>query len=188
MSCPNFSFEHRCVLVTNDDYEAGNCPALGNWSDNDRNYPSVALKKWEDDFYFVKVVMTGGNYSDNCIDYIRLKKNIFDVMGDTYYYRNYNRKELIGDLRYYFPDFSARFFNRMLKGCNVLHEDYQCELETAFEKIEEEIVQRELSEADAIVDKIKADYGYTELVCGGVFSNGEAIYYYKDTVRGAAHS
>ena len=188
MSCPNFSYQHRCLLVTNDDWECGNHPAVGEWNDGDRNYPSVALKKWEDNFYFVKVVMTAGNYSDSCIDYIRVKKNIYDVMGDPWYYRNYNRKELIGDLRYYFPEFSKNFFNKLLKGCNMLRDDYQDKLYEAFDAIEEKMVEWELAEANKIVDKIKANYGYTELVCGGIFSNGEAIYYDKDTLRGKLHS
>lgn len=27
------------------------------------------------------------------------------------------------------------------------------------------------------------DYGFRELICGGVFSNGEAVYYYKDELE-----
>ena len=188
MSCPNFSYQNRCVLVTDEDYEFGNHPRLGEWCDDDRNYPSRALAKWEDDFYFVKVVMTGGNYSGNCIDYIRISKTIYDVMGDPYYYRNYNRKELIKDLQYFFPGFSERFFNKHLKGCNMLRDDYQDKLYKAFDAIEEAIADKELAEADRVVDEIKKSYGYTELVCGGIFSNGEAIYYDKDTLRGKLHS
>lgn len=188
MSCPNFSYQNRCLLVTDDDWECGNYPATGEWNDGDRNYPSVALKKWENDFYFVKVVMTSGNYSDACIDYIRINKSIYDVMGDPYYYRFHNRKSLIHEFQYWFPGFSENFFNKLLKGCNMLHDDYQEKLYNAFDAIEEKMVDRELAEADKIIDEIKTRYGYTELVCGGVFSNGEAVYYDKDAPKGKLHS
>ena len=60
MSAPNFSYQRRCVLVTNDDYECGNHPACNEPFDNDRCYPSCYLDKYKDDFSTVAIVITSG--------------------------------------------------------------------------------------------------------------------------------
>lgn len=176
MSCPNFSYQNRCVLVSNEDFEFGNCPELGSWNDGDRNYPSTELKVSEETgLSLVKIVLTGGNYSDACIDYIDVS-SLEEKMGRPYYYTGHNRQELIDEIQYYFPIASTRLINKCLKGCNKNREDYEDKLAIAFETLEEEIRDREYAIADKIVNEIKADYGFRELVCTAVFSNGEAIY------------
>ena len=40
MATGNFCYEHRCVVVTDGDYEMDNLPVLGEWVDKSRSYPS----------------------------------------------------------------------------------------------------------------------------------------------------
>ena len=47
MATGNFSFENRCVVVTNEDYEFDNLPVLGNRVNDSRNYPSRILKDYD---------------------------------------------------------------------------------------------------------------------------------------------
>ena len=68
MSAPNFSYDRRCVLVSNDDYEAGNVPKIGDVFDNDRSYPSAYLADYKDKFTTIAIVITSGYYADACID------------------------------------------------------------------------------------------------------------------------
>ena len=175
MSCPNFSFQNRCVLITDDDYEMGNYPEIGSWNDGDRNYPSTEIAESKD-FKLVKVVITAGNYSDACLDYITTGKNIFDFLNYTNYLSGYNRQELIDEIQYFFPYASTRLINRTLKGCNKNREDYECKLEKALDDLNDKLLDIESKKADKMINRIKKAYGYRELRCDGVFSNGEAIY------------
>ena len=45
MGASNFSFDNRCIVVTNDDFEMGNVPSLTDKSDRDRCYPSTILTR-----------------------------------------------------------------------------------------------------------------------------------------------
>ena len=174
---------NRCVVVTNDDYEMEHYPARGRWRDGDRNYPSVELECSEDaGLSLIKVVLTSGYYCDACIDYIQAK-HVKEKLASPYFYTGYNRKEMIDELQYFFPCLSARTINKCLKGCRKDSDEYEIQLEKAFEVLENEVVKRESAIADAIVDDIKKRYGYREYTCVDVFSNGEAIYEDLDAIR-----
>ena len=69
MATGNFAYENRCIVVTDNDYEDGNIPPLGDWEKNtSRSYPSRLLAV-SDDFKFWNIVITTGYYSGACIDY-----------------------------------------------------------------------------------------------------------------------
>ncbi len=183
MSAPNFSYQRRCVVVTNDDYEYGNYPELGKWNDGSRSYPSTEIKESEDEgLRLIKVVFTPGYYMDACIDAIDAE-SLTDVLGSAYYFRNHNRKELIDDVHYYFPYASTRLINKCFRGCKVTSEDYEYQLEKAFDILEEALRDEEEKIANGIINRIKKGYGFREYVCTARFSNGEAIYTDFDSLR-----
>lgn len=175
MSAPNFSFERRCILVTNEDYEFSNCPETGKPIGDNRSYPSAMLVDYEDMFNLVAIVLTSGYYADSCIDIIDREDRANELLDYTYHYSRVERNYLVDDVCY-FLGVSKRFVLRHLKGCDCRHANYETELKKAFETMVEDARDIEVEKANKVLDNIKKAYGYKELSCDGVFSNGEAIY------------
>ena len=178
MSAPNFSYDRRCVLVRNEDFEWDNVPAHTETFGNDRSYPSAYLDKYKDDFATVAIVITSGYYADACIDIVDREDKAEELLGYANYYCNHNRQELLDDICY-FLGCTRNFANTRLKGCRKDRDDYEYRLEKAFEQIVDDWRDVEVRKANKVVDKIKRAYGYKELTCSCVFSNGEAWYDYK---------
>lgn len=180
MSAPNFSYDRRCVLVTNDDFECGNVPACTEPFGNDRSYPSAYLDKYKGDFSTVAIVITSGYYSDACIDIVDDDRLVGELSCYDYYFARLTRDELYNELHYYFNgNISRRMMLRHLKGLNRRDDDYQGKLADAIDAIFEEVRENEIRKANKVVDKVMKSYGYKELVRTVLFSNGEAWYDYK---------
>lgn len=177
MSAPNFSYDRRCVLVRNDDFEWDNVPAHTTPFDNDRSYPSVYLDAYKDDFATVAIVLTSGYYADACIDIVDREDKANELLGYTNYYSGHNRQELVSDICY-FLGCSPNFANTRLKGCRLGSDTYEYDLEKAFEKIVDDWRDVEVRKANKVLNKIKRSYGYKELTRTALFSNGEAWYDY----------
>lgn len=177
MSAPNFSYERRCVLVTDDDFECGNVPSHDEHFDYDRYYPSRYLDKYKDDFNTIAIVLTGGYFSDACIDIVDRQDKADELLDNTYHYSKYNREELLDDMTYLLGC-TRNFANLRLKGCRLGDENYERNLEKAFEKIVEDWREVEVEKANKVLDEIKKSYGYKELAKSVQFSNGEVWYDY----------
>lgn len=177
MSAPNFFYDRRCVLVTNEDFECGNVPAHDECFDNDRSYPSAYLDKYKDDFSTIAIVLTSGYYSDACIDIVDREDKASELLGYTFHYMNLNRKEVLEDVCY-FLGCSRNFANKYLKGCRYGSENYENDLYVSFEELVDAWRDVEVEKANKVVDKIMRDYGYKELAKVAQFSNGEAWYDY----------
>jgi hypothetical protein len=181
MSAPNFSYDRRCVLVSNDDYETGNVPEIGDGFDNDRSYPSAYLADYKDDFSTIAIVITSGYYADACIDILDDNRLVGELSCCDYHFARLTRDELYDELCYYFHgNISKRMMLRHLKGLNVRDDDYQSKLSYAIDAIFEEIRDKEVKKANKVLDEIKKSYGYRELTRTALFSNGEAWYDYID--------
>ena len=137
------------------------------------------LEDYKDDFSTVAIVMTAGYYADACIDIVDREDKAGELLGYSNYYSNHNRQELVSDICY-FLGCSRNFANTRLKGCRLGSDTYEYDIEKAFERIVEDWRDAELRKANKVLDEIKKQYGYKELSCSGVFSNGEAWYDYID--------
>lgn len=174
MGTSNFAYENRCVVVTNDDYEFGNLPKLGNWVNSNRNYPSRILEEY-DFFKFYQIVLTSGYYEDACIDFVE-KNDVGDIedwLGYCLY--NLNKKDFIKECC---DEFGLTKY-RINKLCGTIKDcggDLDCWLSNAVEKITEYLKEIEANECNKVIDQIKKDYGYEEICCIGRFSNGECVY------------
>lgn len=177
MSAPNFSYDRRCVLVRNDDFEWDNVPAHTTLFDNDRSYPSAYLDAYKDDFATVAIVLTSGYYADACIDIVDREDKANELLGYANYYSGHNRQELVNDICYYLGC-SYNFANTRLKGCRLGSDTYEYDIEKALEKIVDDWRDVEVCKANKVLDKIKRAYGYKELTRTALFSNGEAWYNY----------
>ena len=177
MSTPNFSYDRRCVLVRNDDFEWNNVPAHTETFDNDRSYPSAYLDAYKDDFSTIAIVLTAGYYADACIDIVDREDKANELIGYADYYSNHTRKELLDDVCY-FLGCSRNFANKFFKGLRRGDYNYISQLEDAFNVLTEEWREVEVRKANKVVDKIMRDYGYKELTRTALFSNGEAWYDY----------
>ena len=98
MSAPNFSYDRRCVLVPDDDYEMGNYPSLGDCFGDDRYYVSYYLRKYQDDFSTVAIVLTTGYYSDACIDIVDDNSLVSELSCSDYHFALLTRDELFDEL------------------------------------------------------------------------------------------
>ena len=176
MSAPNFNYERRCVLVRNEDFACGNVPDqhCEEFGDN-RSYPSCLLEDYKDDFSTIAIVMTAGYYADACIDIVDREDKADELLGYVNYYSGHNRQELVSDICYWLGC-SRNFANTRLKGCRLGSDTYEYDIEEAFIRIVDDWRNAELRKANKVLDEIKKQYGYKELSCSGVFSNGEAWY------------
>ena len=179
MSAPNFSYDRRCVLVRNEDYENGNVPKIGDVFDNDRSYPSAYLADYKGKFTTIAIVITSGYYADACIDILDRDDKASELLGYTFHYMNLNRKEVLEDVCYYLGC-SRNFANKYLKRCRYGSVNYENDLYVSFENLVDAWREKELERANKVLDKIKKEYGYKELTKSVQFSNGEAWYDYID--------
>ena len=170
MSANNFAFENRCIVVEDDDFTFGNVPKhLEYVQGSKRNYPSYYLDEYRYRFFTLDIVITSAYYSGACIDYDKndgYLDNFFAYENEAEYIVN----EIVYDFKAY--RFSKRKLRKLVKEvCNAPLSDY-----TAFDALFEFLFALEKAEADKILDKIKADYGYTEVETFAKFDNGEVWY------------
>lgn len=174
MATGNFSFENRCVVVTDEDYEFDNIPSLGNRVNDSRNYPSRILKDY-DFFRFYQIVLTSAYYEGACIDFFE-KRDVYDIedwLGQSQYYlyKNDFIKECCAEF-----GLSKYRINKLCGTIKDCGGDLECWLSNAVEKITDYLKECEAKECNKIIDQIKEDYGYVEVRCVGRFSNGECLY------------
>ena len=171
MSTCNFAYVNRCIVVTNDDYEMDNLPPMGEWRDGNRSYPSRELAV-SDDFHFFDIVITSGYYQDACIDYIRNEQTVEYFLGDTMYYPT--KRKLFNNCKEQFglSEYRLRKICGNVKNCK----NYDVWIAVAYDKITEYLADNEERKVNEYLDGLKKLYGYGELGCAGVFSNGEGIY------------
>lgn len=169
MGTSNFFYKNRCVIVTNDDYEFGNLPELGDWIDHNNSYPAREVIT-DKEFKFHQITLRNGYYEHACIDYQRLTDVLYD---EYFYYRFDSRNELIKVLS---EDFSISCY-RVAKLVGKLGDmDFSNFVERGLYAVEDYLADLEESEVNAEIDKIKADYGYDEYETEVRFSNGETWY------------
>lgn len=169
MATGNFCYEHRCVVVTDGDYEMDNLPEMGECVDNSRNYPSYLIEEFE----FWDVVLTAGYYEGACIDYIEHHKHSPYDVAQSYIGYPCSKKELFEECKRVFG-FSRR---KMQAICgNVGNMDIDDYVEAATEKVGEYLAEKEEKEVNEYIDNLKKEYGYEEVCRVATFSNGETIY------------
>lgn len=169
MATGNFCYKNRCVVVTNDDYDMGNVPDIGECVDRSRDFPSSLIKEFE----YWNVVITSGYYADACIDYIeKTDRTPYDV-AQSYIGYPCSKKELFEECKRVFG-LSRR---KMQAICgNVGNMDIDDYVEAATEKVGEYLAEKEEKEVNEYIDNLKKEYGYEEVYRVATFSNGETIY------------
>lgn len=174
MSAPNFSFEHRCIVVTDDDYESGNVPETEYIPQGYTSYPQSLIQT---DFRFHNVVMTSGYYEAACIDYEEKDGEYKDLLGFTYSYEAESKAELWSDLKEERFKITRYRFDRLTKGINRKDFGNAWELtDKICEVVGEWLAAQEENEVNEWLDCLMHEYGYKEYVCCARFSNGEAWY------------
>lgn len=169
MATGNFCYENRCVVVTDDDYEIGNLPEMGECVDNSRNYPSYLIEEFE----FWEVILTAGYYEGACIDYIEHHKHSpYDIV-QGYIGYPWSKKSLFAECKEAFG-LSRR---KMQAICgNVGDMDIDDYVEKATEKVGEYLAEKEEAKVNKFIDGLKQLHGYEEVCRVATFSNGETIY------------
>lgn len=197
MGANNFSYKNRCVVITDDDYEFGNLPTLGDYFDNSRNYPSriveiedLELQKVEQYRTTIKpirlhnIVVTSGYYEHACLDFLRNEDNSsIDYVGWTCYYNFDTIEEIIEPITNNFNITAEEIkalikyrMDAMLINTETDEDKFQSFYEYLMDDIDEKIIENEEIICNKIIDLIKESYGYEEYGCVAVASNGEAFY------------
>lgn len=175
MGTANFHYKNRCVHVTDNDYECGNYPELGDYRrDSLRSFPSHKLSGY--DFIFWDIVLTSGYYSDACIDYV--EKDYARSIDDRFSSWRYDTvTEFCNDLFAEFPDLMSRSkIHRIFSGLRKSGRSIQSFLDNKYDEFVKIAESIERDRVNAAIDKIKEDYGYDELAVSARFSNGETWY------------
>lgn len=195
MGANNFSYTNRCVVVSDDDYEFGNIPNLGDYANNSRNYPSKEILHSEDfstkeyaksikPIQLHKIVLTSGYYEHGCIDFVRNDENsAIDYVGWSCYYDFNSIEEIIEPITSNF-NITAEEIKTLIKqrmdAMNITAEtdedEFQSFYEYLMEDIDEKIIENEENHCNKMIDLIKEKYDYEEYGCVAVASNGEAFY------------
>lgn len=179
MSTPNFSYKHRCIVVTDEDYECGNYPETEYIPQGFTSYPQSLIPT---DFRFFNVVMVAGYYEASCIDYEEKDNEFKDLLGFSWGYEAESKAEFWCDLKEERFKISRYRFDRLTKGIN--RKDFENAWEFAdklCDVVGEYLAAQEETEVNDWLDHLMDEYGYKEYVCYAVFSNGEAWYEPKET-------
>ncbi len=172
MATGNFAFDNRCIVVTDDDFNDGNVPSLGEYDGNSlRSYNSRFLEI-SDDFDYWDIVITSGYYEAACIDYKRNDVDVDKFLCDSYYINS--QSELIAETKNVFG-FSKYM---TLKICGKVSEcaDFKTYIKRAYERLTDYFADEEEKKVNEVLDKLKDDYGYNEYRIAWQASNGETAY------------
>lgn len=170
MSTANFSYQNRCVVVSNDDLEIENTPELSEHYNGGRNFPSRQVLLAAPDLIFWEVVLTYGYYQDACIDYISTGKTIDDYQ---YFYNARTNDELFSLITDAFSVSKYCVKKIFGKRSSRTIEQY---IDDNEKKLFEYLIDLEEAKVNKAIDYIKEQFGYSEYMCAGRFSNGEAMY------------
>ena len=175
MSTPNFSYTHRCIVVTNEDFEDGNVPETEYFSQGYTSYPSSLIPT---NFRFFEVFLTSGYYEHACIDYEFNDDEPFkDLLGFSWNYEAESKAELWSDLKEERFDITRYRFYQLCKGINRKDFESAWEFtEKICDMVGEWLAAQEEVKVNDWLDELKDEYGYEEYSCMGIFSNGEAFY------------
>lgn len=173
MGTRNFKYKNRCIVLTDDDYEFGNHPKMGDHVGNNRDYPSREIE--EDDmpeFHFWKPVITFGYYGDACIDYIRTECDAEYWLGNEAYYDT--KKDVIDECVNMFG-LSRYRLNKILPKVYKTLPFYEW-YGDAINALTEYLADLEEKKVNEYLDKLKERYGCEEIVLVATASNGEGFY------------
>lgn len=182
MSTPNFSYQHRCIVVTDEDYEWGNVPETESVPQGSTSYPYALIPT---EFRFFNVYLTDGYYEGGCIDYEEKDEEWKDLLGFSWSYEAESKAEFWSDLEEERFNISRYRFNQLCKGIN--RKDYKEAWEFTdklCEAVGEWLAAQEEMEVNEWLDELMDGYGYKEYECSELFSNGEA--WYREKPRKAA--
>jgi hypothetical protein len=173
MATANFKFEHRCVVVTDDDLEDGNVPSIGGTIECSYSFHTDRLDV-SDNLRFHDVTITSGYYSGACIDYREREDMVAYYMGAAWHWVQYTQKELFKELA---KEFGLTLY-RVRKVCSGLmfRPNSESYIQDVFDALEEYLREREVAKVNQCIDDIKHRYGYHDYAVSAQFSNGETIY------------
>lgn len=177
MSTPNFSYKHRCIVVTDEDYEWGNVPETESVPQGYTSYPYSLIPT---EFRFFNVYLTSGYYEGGCIDYEEKDEEWKDLLGFSWSYEAESKAEFWSDLEEERFKITRYRFNQLCKGIN--RKDYKEAWEFTdklCEAVGEWLAAQEEMEVNEWLDELMDGYGYKEYECSELFSNGEAWYQEK---------
>lgn len=194
MGAINFLYKNRCVVVSDDDYNFGNIPTLGEYANNSCNYPSRLIKYNEisevnsflqtiKPIQLHNIVLTSGYYEDACIDFVRnVNNSAIDCIG---WICNYDYNTINEIIDYITNDYNITaediktLIQKRMELMNITTETDEDEFQSFYEylmdDIDEKIIENEVAHCNHIIDIIKKIYEYKEIYSKPSFCMGEPI-------------
>lgn len=191
MATSNFSRGNRTILVSNYDFDCENIPEF-----------DTKTNVLDTDFVFHEVYIESGYYEGAKIDY--RAKDAGDVFNEQLGYSFCNGEDSVADIVEAIGKYFGKLFDYVSedeatiilidamievierygdKSPEEFDQDKSNDLQTAWENAIEGIIEKatekEESEVNEYLDKLRDEYGYSELSRLGSASNGETFYEYK---------
>lgn len=168
----NFYIDNRCLVVTDKDFEDGNVPELK----FEQDY--ALITEDEAKFKLWDVIYRTGYYHDGHIDYVRncyeyWLKYLVDELGYDEYDNLFNDEEKFKEELFKNYDITESEYNKVKDTLDFSNYD---ESTLLAERLDEYLAEKEKSEVDKYLDKLKEEYGYEEIYQEGTLSDGTGIY------------
>lgn len=167
MSTPNFHYKNRCIVISDEDYDNFNLPVITDYKNSGR------YSQWliPSGFYVHSIIVTSGYYSGACIDYVPHAK---DFLSEKISMEEGEEAEAVMEIMDYFPDADEGYL--MARVMDITGAEDLSERDEAIASLASYIEELEEPRVNKALDEIRDGYGYTEVRCIAVLSNGEAIY------------
>ena len=167
MSAPNFNYKNRCVVISDEDYDWGNLPVMTDYKNSGRH------SQWliPNGFYAHNIIVTSGYFSGACIDYV---SDAEDFLAQKINMEEGGEAEAVMEIMDYFPEADAGYL--MARVMDITGAEDPNARDEAIASLASYIEEIEEPKVNKALDDIRDGYGYTEVRCVAVFSNGEAIY------------
>lgn len=167
MSTPNFNYENRCIVISDDDYDCGNLPVMVDYNCSHR------YSQWliPSGLHAHNIIVTAGYYYGACIDYV---PDAEDFLARNIYMEEGEEAEAVMDIMDFFPEADAGYL--MARVMEITNAEDLNERDEAIASLASYIEKIEEPKVNKALDDIRDSYGYTEVWRMAIFSNGEAIY------------
>ncbi|MGL5690434.1 MAG: hypothetical protein ACRDD8_06385 [Bacteroidales bacterium] len=182
MATGNFSFENRCIVVTNEDYAHDNLPELGDYyKGSNRSYPSTELL--DQPYRLLTLVLTSGYYEGACVDFLERDDISFkDLCGlcDWHAYESVSGyiDDLITNGAHILKEFGISEYKirKTFSGIRKYSGNIYSFIEEKETELFELLISIEKDAANKYLDDLRDQYGYEEYGVFAKFSNGETMY------------
>lgn len=176
----NFHYEHRCLIVTNEDYESNYMPELADFDDthSKRSYTATELEISKD-FVFWNIDHVDGYYKDGCITAFKNDHAVSAAIAELSRCNSLTELSKYAKAMYGITFYRIRKLRRQIQleaKVDDAPADKDRDCAVFVEKLINFLLNDELKKIDAIMDDLKVQLGFEEIELVSIREDGEGIY------------